>query len=123
MSKYDSRPGFVIEKIGELIFKPTTTGGADFGAVVAQDFDVKVEYAYSPGHPGNLQGAFEDAVEPMQAELEIRAIRADAHVHFDGEGVAFTAYRGVDLIALFSRQQVAALEVKLLAGLEQGGAQ
>lgn len=117
MNSNDSRPGFVIERIGELLFTPTSKSGADFGPVVAQDFDVKVEYSYSPGHPGS------DVEEPAPPELVIKAIRADANVTFDGEGVSFTAQRGVDLMALFSRHQVGTLEDKLLDGIEKGGAQ
>lgn len=123
MNRYESRPGFVIERIGELMFTPISKSGADFGPVVAQDFDVKVEYSYSPGYAGNLSGAFEDAEEPMPAELTIKAIKLDANVTFDGEGVSLTFERGYDLVALFSRIQIGTLEDKLLDGIEKGGAQ
>lgn len=117
MNSNDSRPGFAIERIGELVFTPISKSGADFGAVVAQDFDVKVEYSYWPGYAA---GESWEAVAPA---LAIKAIRADANVTFDGEGVSFTAKRGVDLMALFSRHQIGTLEDKLLDGIEKGGAQ
>lgn len=118
MDKYSSKPGFAIERIGELALrmKPTALGVTEsFATVVAADFDVKIEYRFTPGHAGKLDGPMEDAEEPESDELEIRAIKADANVHFDGDGMTATATRGTDLTALFSGLQITALEDKLLA--------
>jgi hypothetical protein len=110
------------EQIGELILRiPAAFHDGllvkqpHFAELVATEFSVKVEFSYTPGDAGQLHGRFEDAVEPTPAEVTIKAIKADASVHFDGDGVSLTAERNTDLLPLFSHYQIAALEDKLLA--------
>jgi hypothetical protein len=111
----------VKEKIGELRIRCRSAHGlTEFADVVATDFDVKIEFSYTPGDEGKLDGRFEDAVEPSPPEIDIRAIRADAAVHFDGEGVRLTAERGTDLLELFSHTEIMVLEDRLLARAEAG---
>lgn len=110
------------EHIGELCIEiPAAyqdglrTKAPYFARLAAVDFEVKIEFVYTPGEPGKLDGPLEDAVEPIPAAVEIRAIRAASNVLFDGDGVVLTACRGTDLLQLFTHAQISALEDRLLA--------
>lgn len=98
-----------VERIGELhaVASPAWLL-SKFATAVASDFDVSIAFTYKPGD------------FPSGDAAEITAIRTDASVHFDGDGIAITAARGSDLLPLFDRFQIAALEDRLLARVNAG---
>lgn len=122
--KHSPRPGSAIERIGELSMNCKGSPAAasePLATVVARDFDVKIEFTYTPGEPARLSGAFEDSCEGCAPELIIKAIKADAAVHFDGEeGISVTAARGTCLMPLFTGGQIGALADRLLDGAGKG---
>lgn len=108
--------------IGELTSKTCSTdlASAEFDSGIASDFEVEVEFDYTPGHPGNLSGHWDMAEEPIRASVEISAIKANANVHFEGDVTTTIARRGADLLPLFSNREVTALEDLLMVMVETG---
>lgn len=93
-----------VERIGELFLVARAQGTlVEFAAAVASDFDVDITFDHKKGD------------FPTYDAAEIKAIKASANVHFEGEHFSATATRGADLLPLFSRYQISALEDKLLA--------
>lgn len=100
--------------IGELTLRIM---GSDLAAQLvdkpyAAEFEVEVEYRYSPFEPATHDE------EAIPAELTIKAVRATANVHFEGDGWSVTAMRGTDLTELFSGAQLTALEDRILVEIE-----
>lgn len=108
--------------IGELSLrlKAADLSGETIDNATASEFDVEVEFDYTPGHPGNLSDRWEDAEEPIPDELEITAIKADSNVIFEGDDCTVTINRGTDLMKLFTGAQVSALEDRVLKMIESG---
>jgi hypothetical protein len=108
--------------IGELSLniKSTDTAAITLESVYASEFEVEVKYDYLPGHPGNLSGRFEDAEEPMPAELTITAVVLTAAVTFEGDDCELRVKRGADLMGMFTGAQVSALEDRVLDMIEGG---
>lgn len=108
--------------IGELKLKVM---GVDLAAqevdrAVACEFDVVVDYTYLPRIPeSGMGGRFEDADWGAPAECEIKAIKADAAVHFEGDNFSCTAMRGTDLMPLFSGAQITELQDKIIDEIER----
>lgn len=71
---------------------------------VATEFDVVVEYVRH------------------EFAVEVKAIKASANVHFEGEHFSATAMHGADLLPLFSGAQVSALEDRIMMALAAGEA-
>lgn len=84
----------------------------------AVDFEVSVEYTYQPGLPNQTHGAFADAEEGFDEEVEILAVKATAATHFEGSGWSVTAARGTDLKDLFSSREIGELEDRILKMVE-----
>lgn len=110
MSDHSPRPGFAIERIGELPMRlDSKPAPIEFATVMATDFDVQIDYKYTP----------ENREEDIDAALAILAIKADAGVHFDSEHTSVIVSRGTDLMPLFSHYQVEHLRDKLLEQLKR----
>lgn len=114
MSK--SNRGSKTVTIGDLRanIKGTDLAPQVIDTVVASEFQVLVEYTYQPGEPPSFDN------DGLQTEIEIKAIKASANVHFAGDVGDLTIKRGTDLLALFSGAQVTALEDQVLAMIEAG---
>lgn len=71
-----------------------------------------------------VAAGFDVAVDFVRHELavEVKAIKADANVHFEGDNFSCTAMRGTDLLPLFSGAQVTALEDRIMMALAAGEA-
>lgn len=103
-----------VERIGELhVVASPAWLLSKFATAVASDFDVSIAFTYKPGD-------FPSGDFPSDDAAEITAIKTDASVHFDGDGIAITAARGSDLLPLFDRHQITALEDRLLARVNAG---
>jgi hypothetical protein len=94
--------------IGELAarVKSADLTAETFDTAIASDFEVQVEYTYTPA----------DMEADQLAEVKIQAIKAAANVHFEGELVSTVARRGSDLLPLFSHYAITALSDAILAG-------
>lgn len=107
--------------IGELKLKVT---GVDLAAqevdrAIATEFDVVIEYSYFPGEPETVFCSIEDSHEGIPSEVEIKKIKADATVHFEGDNFSATAMRGTDLMPLLSGAQITALEDRIIDEIER----
>lgn len=65
-----------------------------FDTMVAQEFDVDVEYV-------------------AEGDAEVKAVKAAANVHFEGDSGSLTVLRGTDLLPLFAHRAVAELEDRI----------
>lgn len=117
-----------VEQIGELVLcipavfhDGMLVKQPDFAELRAAEFNVKVHFSYTPGDAPRGFGPPDTWDDGAPAEVCIKAIKADANVHFDNDdGISLTAARGTDLLPLFSHTQLAALEDNLLARAEAG---
>lgn len=116
MSQYKSARLSRTMTIGELSVKIVAAGlgGEAVDTAVASEFDVEVDYTYSPGHAGNLSGRFEDAEEPLDPECDITAIKASANIHFEGDQCEITIKRGTNMMKLFTGAQIDKLTDEIL---------
>jgi hypothetical protein len=107
--------------IGELMVDVVGTGlgGARFDTALASEFDVEVEFEYTPGYEGRLTGPMDMAEEPVSPECEITGIKASANVHFEGDVADVTIKRGADLMPLFSGAQIDKLTDEILLAIER----
>lgn len=107
--------------IGELAVKVQAAGlgGANIDTAVASEFDVEIEYTYLPSLAGSLSGGFEDAEEDAPAEVEIKAIKACANVHFEGDMCDTLIRRGSNMLLLFTGREIDALADRILDGIER----
>lgn len=108
--------------IGELAVKVRSADLAsqELDTAIASDFDVEVEFDYTPGHPGRTTGHWDMAEEPISPSVKIGAIKATANVHFSGDVTDVLVRRGSDLLALLSNREVTALEDQLMQMIEAG---
>lgn len=110
--------------IGELSVKLKSSDLAAMviDTAVACDFEVEVEFDYSPGWSDpRMGGAMEDGEPPIDPELTITAIKASDNVHFDGEHATTVLKHGTDLMPLFTGAQVTALEDQIYKAIQAGG--
>ncbi|MEX5385681.1 hypothetical protein WCE10_21905, partial [Cronobacter muytjensii] len=75
---------------------------------------------YTPGHPGNLSGRWEDAEEPISPTVEISTVKTVAALHFYGQDSEVIIKRGADIKDLFSGREITALEDRIYAAIERG---
>jgi AAA+ superfamily predicted ATPase len=99
--------------IGELAarLKSADLTAETFDTAIASDFEVEVEYHYTPA----------DEEADQQAEVKIKAIKASSNVHFEGDLVSTVVRRGSDLMPLFSHHAITELTDRLLAHEKEGG--
>lgn len=88
--------------------------GLTLDTAVASEFEVVAEYSYQPGEPVGF------ADDGLESEVEIKAIKAGANIHFEGDASSVTIKRGTDIKDLFTGAQVAALEDDIMAMIEAG---
>lgn len=108
--------------IGELAVKVRSAdlASAEFDTAIASDFEVEVEFTYTPGHPGNLSGHWDMAEEPIPDDLTIHAIKASVNVRFEGDHVSTIVRRGSDLKPMFTSREITAIEDQLIEMMEAG---
>ena len=95
-------------------------GGATIGTATASEFDVEVEYTYLPRIPASgLSGAFEDADPGCAAELEIKAVKASANVHFEGDECEVTIKRGSEMQSFFTGRELDEFAERILDQIER----
>lgn len=69
---------------------------------VACEFDVSIDYVRH------------------EFDVEVKAVKASANVHFEGDHFSATAMHGTDLLPLFSGAQLSALEDRIMMALAAG---
>lgn len=122
LNKYRSSKSSTTVTIGELYLhiKSCDASALILDTAVACEFEVEIEYTYTPGYEGNTTGRWEDAEEGVGPELTIDAIKASANVIFAGDASDLTIKRGTDLMAMFTGAQISKLEDEVLAMIEAG---
>lgn len=120
MKNYQSIKGSTTLTIGELALrlKSTSVVAETIDTAVASEFDVEVEYTYTPGYEGNLSGRWEDAEESIDSTVEIGAVKASASIHFEGDESDVTIKRGTDITKLFGSTEIGALEDRVMAEIK-----
>lgn len=112
-----------VEQIGELKLVINSVDKiSKLAEPVATEFNVSVEFSYTPGYSGKLDGPMEDAEEPLAPQVDIMAIRLVADTHFDSEeGYASTVRRNTDILEAFTHVQLVQMVDRLLARAAAGG--
>lgn len=106
--------------IGELAIdlESTDLTACRIDRAVAADFEVEVDFTYTPGHEGNTWGRWEDAEEPISPTVEIHAVKTEAALHFEGDHAEVIIKRGTDIKDLFSGREITALEDRIYAEIQ-----